>query len=250
MRFKTAELRFFGDLVDFLPNRGRVVERTFDVSPAVKDMIEACGVPHPEVDLVLVDGEAVGWGHAVRDGELISVYPRFHNFDVAELSAVHVPPLPEDRFVLDVHLAALARYLRLLGLDTLAPPGAGNGELAAVSAGEKRWLLTRDVGLLKRSIVRHGYFVRSQEPLEQCVEVVRYFDLGGGLNPFSRCMECNGTIHPVAAAAVSDRLPPRVKARHDTYRQCADCQRPYWRGSHYERLANIVETVRFRAERR
>ena len=250
MRFKTAELRFFGDLVDLVPGRLPVMERTFDVSPSVKDMIESCGVPHPEVDLVLVDGDSVGWGHAVRDGELISVYPRFHSFDVAELSAVHVPPPSEHRFVLDVHLSALARYLRLLGLDTLTPPGALDSELAAISTGERRWLLTRNLGLLKRSIVRHGYFVRSQEPLEQCVEVVRYFELGEELVPFTRCMECNGTIGPVPMEQVRERLPRRVLANHDAFRQCSDCERTYWRGSHYGRLEEIVESVRYRAERR
>jgi uncharacterized protein with PIN domain len=250
MRFKTAELRFFGNLVDLVPGRRSVMERTFDVSPSVKDMIEACGVPHPEVDLVLVNGEAVGWGHAVRDGERISVYPRFYSFDVAELSAVHVPPPPEPRFVLDVHLTALAKYLRLLGLDTRAPPGAEDGELAAISTGERRWLLTRDLGLLKRSLVRHGYFVRTQDPLEQCIEVVRYFDLDEELAPFTRCMECNGAIQPVAADEVHKRLPPRVRANHDSFRECAGCLRPYWRGSHYEQLERTVDTVRFRAGRR
>lgn len=247
MRFKTAELRFFGNLVDFAPGGRSVVERTFDVSPSVKDLIESCGVPHPEVDLVLVNGEAVGWGHAVRDGEIISVYPRFHSFDVADLSAVHVPPPATPRFILDVHLTALAKYMRLLGLDTCAPPGAADSELAAISTGERRWLLTRDIGLLKRTIVRYGYFVRSQDPLEQCVEVVRYFELDDDIAPFTRCMECNGTIAPVSVAEIRGRLPRRVLANHDTFRQCNDCGRPYWRGSHYGRLEDIVESVRLRA---
>ncbi len=247
MRFKTAELRFFGNLVDFVPGRRPIMERTFDVSPSVKDMIESCGVPHPEVELVLVNGESAGWGHAVRDGELISVYPRFHSFDVADLSAVYVPPPAEPRFVLDVHLATLAKYLRLLGLDTLAPPGAGDSELAAISTREGRWLLTRDIGLLKRTVVRHGYFVRSQDPLEQCIEVVRHLELDEDIAPFIRCMECNGTIAPVGIAAVSARLPRRVLANHETFRRCNDCGRTYWRGSHYGRLEEIVDSVRLRA---
>ncbi len=244
MRYKTADVRFFGDLVDFLPSREPVVQRTFDVSPSVKDTIEACGVPHTEVDLVLVDGQSVGWEHAVRDGEYISVYPRFRTFDIAGLSAVHIPLLAEPRFVLDVHLGTLSRYLRLLGFDATQPAAADDDELAARSAREARALLTRDLGLLKRMVVRHGYFIRSSDPLTQCVEVVRYFDAADAIAPFTRCMECNGMIGAVEKEQIADRLPPRVRHSHDRITQCADCGRLYWQGSHHHRLEEIVARVR------
>jgi uncharacterized protein with PIN domain len=249
MRYKTAELRFYGDLIDFLPDGKPVVERTFDVSPSVKDTIEACGVPHPEVDLVLVDGEPVGWEHAVVDGERIAVYPRFRAFDIAGLSAVHVPPLPEVRFLVDVHLGTLTRYLRLLGFDAIQPD-ADDGELADLSVREARNLLTRDLGLLKRTVVRHGYFVRSSDPLMQAVEVVRYFDLDEDVSPFTRCMECNGRIVPVATADAVDRVPPGVRRNHDRFRECAECGRLYWEGTHFGRLEEIVASVRVLARRR
>ena len=242
MRFKAVELRFYGDLVDFLAHGHPIAERTFDVPPSVKDTIEACGVPHPEVDLILMDGESVGWDRLLEDGSRIAVYPRFRAFDVAGLSAVHVDP-PQPRFLLDVHLGTLARYLRLLGFDAEAPEGAHDEELATHSAATDRILLTRDLGLLKRSIVRYGHFLRSPDPVVQAVEVVRHYDLGDAAAPFARCMMCNGLIDPVAAADVQGAVPPRVRRRHDEFRRCRQCGRCYWEGSHHPRLQALVDEI-------
>ena len=101
MSFPEATYRFFGDLIDLLndkPSSG-VVVRTFDGSPNVKDQIEACGVPHTEVDLILANGQSVGFHHRVVNGDVISVYPRFEFLDISALSRVRPEPLPEMRFV-------------------------------------------------------------------------------------------------------------------------------------------------------
>lgn len=240
---KWVELRFYGDLVDFLPGRRRTVERSFDVAPAVKDMIEACGVPHPEVDLVLIGGQPVGWDRAVRDGDHISVFPRFRTLDIAGLSPVHVAPLEEPRFVLDGHLARLARYLRLLGIDAMLPDVTDDALLADMAMRQQRALLTRDVELLKRTIVRHGYFVRAIDPMLQCAEVIRYFDLGAALRPFSRCMACNGPTEEATRGEVAAAIPPAVLGRHDHFRRCRDCHRVYWEGSHFARLQGVVARI-------
>lgn len=249
-RYKSVELRFFGDLVDFLPGRRPVVERTFDVAPSIKDSIEASGVPHTEVDLILADGVPVGWEHPLRDGERITVYPRFRSFDVSGFSLVHVAPLEAPRFVVDGHLARLARYLRLLGFDSLQPAGADDEDLAKLSAGQSRAVLTRDLGLLKRSIVRHGYFVRSVDPLLQCAEVVRHFDLIEVAAPYTRCMACNGRLEPLGNDEASHEVPTRIAARHDSFQRCTDCDRVYWEGSHVARLDEIVAAVRALAQAR
>lgn len=246
MIYKTVELRFYGALVDFIEGRRPTIQRTFDVAPDIKDLIEACGVPHPEVDLVLVNGDPVSWDHRLSDGELISVFPRFRNFDVAAISPVHVEPLPEPRFVLDVHLGKLARYLRLVGSDAVQPPGADD-DLAALSVGEGRALLTRDLGLLKRSTIRHGYFVRAVEPLLQCAEVVAHFDLVPA--PFTRCLVCNGAIAPVQRDEVEHRVPPGVSKRVGEFRQCTGCHRVYWEGTHSERLRRVVGAIELMAGR-
>ncbi len=116
-----AEFRFYAELNDFLPPSKRLVPFSypFEVSGSVKDMIESLGVPHTEVDLILANGESVGFSYLVRDGDRISVYPVFESIDIAPIVRVRPQPLRDPRFVLDTHLGRLASYLRMLGFDTL-----------------------------------------------------------------------------------------------------------------------------------
>jgi len=246
-----AEVRVYAELNDFLPRdrRFRSVAYRFGVSPSVKDVIEAMGVPHTEVDLVLVNGESVGFEHRVADGDRIAVYPMFELFDISPVAKVRPDPLRDTRFVLDVHLGRLARLLRLLGFDAEWSSAAEDEALAARSVEERRILLTRDRGLLKRSAVTHGYCVRSDDPEEQVREVVDRFDLTRNATPFSRCTACNGHLEVVSKAEVDHLLQPATRREHDEFRQCSDCGRVYWKGSHYERLARLVEELRGSAPR-
>ena len=239
-------VRCYAALNDFLPPARRQVtfDHAFAGRPAVKDLIEALGVPHPEVDLILADGSPVDFAHPVRDGERISVYPRFASLDVAPLALARPPDLPEARFVLDTHLGKLASYLRLLGFDTLYGTDCDDDTLARLAAGEARILLTRDRGLLKRGAVTHGYYVRATDPERQLVEVLRRFDLAGALAPFRRCLRCNGLLTPVRKEEVAERLPPKTRQYYDEFQRCQACGRIYWPGSHYRRMRRFVERVR------
>ena len=243
-----AEYRFYGDLLDLLnlPNEAGVVTRTFDESPSVKDQIEACGVPHTEVDLILVNGVSVGFDYRVADGDHVSVYPFFRSLDIGEVSLVRPQPLAEARFVVDVNLGRLAKYLRLLGFDTKTDGRWHDPELVEVAVAESRMLLTKDRPLLKRSAVTHGYLVRAVHPTEQLVEVVRRFGLVEEMQPFSRCMECNGIPGSVNKADVDHLLEPLTRRYFHEFRQCPDCRRIFWRGSHFERLMTLVDRVRAR----
>src|SRR5262249_34614102 len=130
----TATFRFYAELNDFLPQQSRAkpIIRRFDVSGPVKDFIESFGVPHTEVDLVLVNGESARFSHILRDGDYVSIFPVFESFDIARVSLVRPAPLRNLRFVLDVHLARLAAYLRMSGFDALQPQGASDCELAEI----------------------------------------------------------------------------------------------------------------------
>src|SRR5690242_4538900 len=174
-----AYFRFYAELNDFLPPARRSVSfpHAFRGGPAVKDAIESLGVPHTEIDLILADGESVDFAWILRDGARVSVYPVFESLDIAPLTRVRPSPLREVRFVLDVHLGRLARYLRMLGFDARWRNDAGDEELARTAAAEHRIILTRDAGLLKRRIVTHGYRVREADPRRQLAEVVRRLDL-------------------------------------------------------------------------
>lgn len=245
---KRAHFRFYAELNDFLPQvaRGSVLTREFDVGASVKDMIEACGVPHTEVDVVLVNGRSVDFSYRIEDRDRISVYPVFESFDVKGIVRVRPEPLRDPRFVLDAHLGALARHLRLLGFDCLYRNDYSDVELVETSVSERRALLTRDVGILKRSAVTHGYFVRGTDPRAQTVEVLRRFDLFREIDPFRRCLSCNGVLTPVAKALVEDRLPPRTARYYDEFRMCTDCEQVYWKGSHYTHMLEFVEELQSR----
>ncbi|HOB53320.1 MAG TPA: Mut7-C RNAse domain-containing protein [Acidobacteriota bacterium] len=245
-----AEFRFYEELNDFLPpaRQKRDFTYTFHGRPAVKDAIEALGVPHPEVDLILVNGESVDFGHPLGDGDRVSVYPVFESLDIAGATRLRPRPLREPRFILDVHLGRLARHLRLLGFDTRYANDAADAAIAAAAARERRIVLTRDRGLLKHGAVTRGYWVRTTAPRAQAAEVIRRFQLEARLHPFTRCLECNGVLRPVDKAAVANRLPSCARRLHDNFAECPGCRRLYWPGSHHRRLAEFVTQLREKVE--
>jgi hypothetical protein len=239
----SAEFRFYEELNDFLaPERRRVA---FDYSVAgkrsVKDAIESIGVPHTEVDLILVNGASVGFDRVLRGGERVAVYPVFELLDISPLQHLRPRPLREPRFVLDVHLGKLARHLRLAGFDCLYRNDYRDSEIINAAVAERRIILTRDKGLLKQRLVTHGYFVRETESEAQLREVIRALQLQSSLRPFTRCRECNGELRDVPKSEVLARLPEKVRAAYERFQLCPGCGRIYWEGSHYERLRRLLD---------
>ena len=197
-------------------------------------------MPHPEVVAILIDGVSVGFFHKLRGGEHVEVYPRSILPDVSPLRRLR-PAVPRPpRFVADVHLGTLARYLRLLGFDTLYDRTSPDDDLAQESVGERRVLLSRDVGLLKRSIVIHAHYVRAIRPLAQLEEIVRAFNLAPKMKPFTRCMACNGRLRRVAASSVAAEVPPGVQRMMRRFARCQSCDKVYWPGTHFKRLKIII----------
>jgi uncharacterized protein with PIN domain len=236
-----AMLRFYADLNAFLAQdqRQMTIRHAFTNRVSIKDMVESLGVPHTEVDLLLVNGRSVGFDYIVQHGDWISVYPRFTTLDVGGLSLVR-PEKPEPRFVLDVHLGKLATYLRLLGFDALFPEDYDDANLARISEEEGRIMLTRDRGLLKRSNVTYGYCLRSTDSREQLVEVLRRYDLLDASCPFTRCLRCNGLLVTVEKEAIIEQLEPGTNRYYNEFRQCQSCGQIYWKGTHYDRLLSFV----------
>ncbi len=246
---RTVVVRVYGPLNDFLPRERRHApwRRTVDGHPSVKDVIEGVGVPHPEIDLVLVDGASAAFDYLVQDGDRIAAYPAFFAVDIGAITLVRPQPPDPVRFVADVHLGTLARHLRVAGLDTLYRADADDAMLAEVSRRERRILLTRDRGLLKRRAVTYGMFLRETLPQRQFVEVLRR--LGPlPLRPFSRCMRCNGVLRVVPKAAVDSALRPQTRRHYDAFDQCSDCGHVYWKGSHWSRLSRAIDAARVEAE--
>jgi uncharacterized protein with PIN domain len=107
--------------------------------------------------------------------------------------------------------------------------------------------LTRDRGLVKRGVVSHGYCIRDTDPERQLLEVVRRFDLFRALQPFKRCMKCNGLLGPVSKEEILDRLPPRARQYYDEFHICQDCKQIYWPGSHHQRMQCLIDHFRTQA---
>lgn len=238
----TAEFRFYEELNDFLAPERRRTAFGYDVAEnaTVKQAIEALGVPHTEVELILVNGAPVDFSRRIEDGDRVSVYPMFESLDVTPVLRLRSGPLRRTRFLTDAHLAALARRLRLLGFDTEHAGASSDAEIAEQASSERRVVLTRDRELLKRKQITHGCYVRSSEPELQLAYVIQRLDLRRAARPFTRCVECNGRLEEAARGAIRGRVPRGVAARHLKFWECPRCERVYWRGSHYEALARRV----------
>jgi uncharacterized protein with PIN domain len=237
-----AEFHVYSTLNDFLPPERRQTPFTHLIKEktSIKDAVESLGIPHPEIDLIVVNEESVDFSYSVQDGDRIHLYPVFATPEQDVVSKVRPAPLQHLRFVLDVHLGKLATSLRLLGFDVWYRNHADDGELAAISSQEQRILLTQDRGLLKRRIVTYGYFVRSRNPQEQLLEVIQRFKLSNQATPLTRCLCCNGCLKSVAKEAIADQLLPLTQEFYDEFVQCQTCHQIYWKGTHYERLQQRV----------
>ena len=240
-----ASFRFYEELNDFLApdHRRRAFEARCARAATVKHMIEALGVPHTEVELVLVNSESVGFDRLLANGDRVSVYPRFETFDLTPLLRVRDSPLRVTRFIADAHLGGLARLLRLTGFDTLYDNHYDDAEIVAIAVREGRIVLTRDRELLKRRELTHGCFVHALKPEQQAIEIFQRLDLCRSARPFSLCLECNAPLRPIDKAEVAHRLPPDVRARHARFSTCDRCQRVFWEGSHWRRMCSAVDRL-------
>jgi uncharacterized protein len=239
----TVRLHFHGDLDFFLGSkaRRRTIERSLSEKTSVKDVIESCGVPHPEVDLIRISGQAVGFDYVVSDDAEIAVYPP--GIEFPNLSEKRLQDSAIREFVADGHLGRLVRDLRLLGVDVTYDQAAEDRQLVEIASRDNRALLTRDRRLLMHAAVQHGYYLRSQNPLEQSVEVLRRFDLGSTVSPFSRCLRCNALLEPTEKEKVIGQLEPLTKIYYDEFRRCTGCGQVYWPGSHFAKLEKRIDAI-------
>lgn len=239
---KQAYFRFFDDLNDLLApdQRGREFPLTFNGRQTVKHLIESLGVPHTEVERIQANGRAIDFSYLVRDGDHLQVYPFSGNGAQADPDSLQAPINGEPRFILDIHLGKLARYLRMLGYDTWYRNDYDDPELARLANREERILLTRDRRLLMRNLVSNGYCIRSLDPKQQLIEVLQRFDLHEFPGPFQRCIRCNELLEPVSKGEIEERLEPMTRKYFEEFHICPACKQIYWKGSHYERMQRFI----------
>jgi uncharacterized protein with PIN domain len=238
-RFENAaEFRFYEELNDFLrqEQRKQTLTYRFNGNPGIKDPIEVFGVPHTEVDLIVVNGESVGFDYQLKNADRVAVYPVFESFDISPIVRLRETPLRHTTFVVDVNLGKLARLLRLFGFDTLFTNSFDDKQIAAIAVEQDRIVLTRDRRLLYAKTITHGYWVRAVKPLQQFAEVVRRFELARQLKPFCRCTICNTLIEPVEKQAVLDLLEPKTRLYYERFYRCPSCGKVYWEGSHIDHM--------------
>jgi len=241
----TVFFRLYEELNDFLPEVKRKIrfEHTYLNRASVKDMIESIGIPHTEIDLILVNGISVGFNYIVHPNDEISVYPVFESLDISEVQHLRVLPLRGPKFVLDVHLGTLARYLRMLGIDSSYKNDFKKDEIVNISLIEKRTILSKDRNLLKRKEITQGYWIRNDNPVNQVKEVIERFHLQNFIKEFTRCLECNSLLTAVNKSEIESELPPKVKERQNEFHRCTACNKIYWKGSHYEKMKKLITEI-------
>jgi uncharacterized protein len=228
-----ATFSFIGELNDFLPSNIKNISFNLEFAPhqSIKHLIESQGVPHTDFGTVLVNDQDANPERLLNEGDRVTVYP------------AAMPLTGEPHFLLDNHLGQLATYLRMLGYDTLYRNDYQDDELAKVASQEERVLLTRDRRLLMRKAIRLGYCIHKTDPRLQAVEVLKRFKLQGQVKPFQRCIRCNSPLQVVSKQDILDRLEPLTKKYYDDFRICPSCNQIYWKGSHYEHMLEMIETL-------
>jgi uncharacterized protein with PIN domain len=233
----SADFCFYNSLNDLLPdcNKNKPIHYQFKGKPAIKDAIEAIGIPHTEVDEIKVNGSFVDFSYPIRNGDNVEVFPLADISHLTAHSLTQAPVYPL-RFIADVNVGKLAKALRMVGVDVLFQNNFTDDSLATIAGKEDRVVLTRDVGLLKYREIKWGYWLRSQRTTAQLKEVLTHFDLTSAISPFTRCINCNGIIAGVEKEKILSQLPPKTIQFFNEFYQCQSCGKVYWKGSHYQNM--------------
>jgi len=242
--------RFYEELNDFLPKHRRKTdfEAEFKGKRSIKDMIEALGVPHTEIDLILVNGKSVDFNYILQDEDLVSVYPVFESLNIKDVTLLRKIPLRRNKFIADINLGDIVKYMRVLGFDLYYDPLLSTREIIEISKKENRIILTRSKKLLKFKDVTHGIFIRPGTTTEQIRRIIDYLDIKDDIKSFSRCLRCNTLLKSVLKENILDRIPPKTKEFCDEYVQCQSCDKIYWKGTHFINMKKIVRQTLYQTE--
>jgi uncharacterized protein with PIN domain len=241
---KHASFRFYEELNDFLPRERRKVtfEYQFVNEPRLIEVIESFGVPHSQVDLIIINGQTVDFNCHLKNKDRVAVYPMFEAIDIAPINILRPKPLRKIKFIIDVHLGRLAKYLRMCGFDAYFE-NLDDDQIVAISVAQKRIILTKDRGLLKNRKVTHGYWVRAKEPREQLLEIINRFDLVSKIKFLVRCLICNSRL---VKAKKNELGPISFDSQlqfYDRFYLCKHCHKIYWEGSHYNNMVKMLKQV-------
>ncbi|MFN2364011.1 MAG: Mut7-C RNAse domain-containing protein [Halarsenatibacteraceae bacterium] len=243
---KEIYFRFYGRLNKFLPadRQKRPYRHLFKGRQSIKDRIETVGVPHTEVELILANNRPVDFSYLVKAEDRIAVFPHFYQLELEDTYRLREPYPYKPRFIADVHLGKLAKYLRRFNFDTIYRNDLEDEEIVETGLNEARIILTRDHGILMRKQVKYGQFIHNDQPQVQLYEVAERYNLaeyykGNG----SRCTNCNGQLVEVDKEEIIQRLEPKTKKYFERFKICQECGKIYWEGSHYKRMEDLFNKI-------
>ncbi|MCX7983448.1 MAG: Mut7-C ubiquitin/RNAse domain-containing protein [Bacteroidetes bacterium] len=236
-------VRCYAELNDYLPpdQRYKDFQLVFPTQPTLEQVLLTLGLNLNYVDLVIRNKTSITRLTLLANGDRISIYPTLESFDISSLEKLHPIPLRQPTYIADVHLGKLAKLLRLMGFDTLYFKSADYKYIIQCSLEEQRCILSKSDLYKSKPYVQRYFQITTQYPREQLREVFNRFDLWNCVHPFTRCLTCNTLLTKVEKHAVKQELiPQRVFSWCTEYQYCSNCVKYFWKGTHYERMINVV----------
>ncbi|MBC8318514.1 MAG: hypothetical protein H8E41_11455 [Desulfobulbaceae bacterium] len=237
-------LSFHGHLRNLL-RRGyqnqQKIEHALNRRASIKDIIESMGVPHTEIGRLIINDQEVSFLHIPNNNTSVEIFPLSGPDDFLTATSLRPEPLPELIFALDMNVGKLVKLLRMAGIDTFYTNPISELELLKVGVEENRIVLSRNKDLLKRKALTFGYLVKNFSPEKQFQEIIHFFGLTRNLQPFTRCMACNGLLKKVDKQKIIAELEPLTKIHYHCFQQCSDCTKLYWSGSHKDKMVDIIK---------
>jgi len=238
-------IRFYEELNNYLNADIRKQDIFIETKEgsSVGDIIGLFGVPCSVVDLILVNGQSSNFDYILQEKDHVSIYPVFERFNIESISMIKHSPLRKIKFLCDVHLGRLAKYLRMLGFDTFYKNAYDQNMLFKLLNEDKRILLSQDKKILLCKKIIRRYRIKQTGSGEQLREVISYFDLKNHIVPMSRCLECNGIVKAVPKEAVKHRIDRYTYDTNDEFTECTDCRKVFWKGSHYNSMMKQIRKI-------
>jgi len=149
------------------------------------------------------------------------------------------------KFIVDNNVGKLAKWLRLMGYDTVFFNGSNDSHMIATALAEDRVILTRDTQIMKRRVVTNGQLkailIKSDESEQQMQQVIATLNLDCQYGPFTICLECNQPLLERSKQQVKDLVPPYVFQTQSQFMECPACHRIYWRGTHWQAMTKKLK---------